>query len=120
MRILVQGRDAERAAAEIVAFAEGDADVRKHDESEAHRDPLSVAAAVVAIAGGSVALADHLMRWCRRWRGDRAAESGRSVERIIVIVDGRAGRDSRRMRMESLTREDLERLLGQESDDSEE
>jgi hypothetical protein len=119
MQILVQGRDADRAAAEVVALAEGAADVRKHEESEAHRDPLSVAAAVVAIVGGSVALSEQLMRWCQRWRGDRAVQSGRSVERIVVIVDGRNGSDGFRTLLENLTQEELERLLRQESDDTE-
>lgn len=119
VQILVQGRDADRAVAEVVALANGAANVRKHAESEAHRDPLSVVSAIVAIVGGSVTLSEQLMRWCQRWRGDRAVQSGRSVERIVVIVDGRDGNDGSRALLENLTQEELERLLRQESDDTE-
>ncbi|MEU9304985.1 hypothetical protein [Streptomyces sp. NPDC048269] len=115
VEILVQGRDADQAVAEVVSLADGAANVRKQEESEAHKDPVSTVAAVVAIVGGSVTLADQLIRWCRRWRGSRAAESGRSVERIVVIV---AGRDRPNELLENLTREELELLLRAETDDT--
>jgi phosphoglycolate phosphatase-like HAD superfamily hydrolase len=57
---------------------------------------------------GSAALAEQLVRWCRRWRQDRAQGTGRGVDRIVVVA-----RD-RRLLLENLTAHDLEQLFREE------
>ncbi|MER7348428.1 hypothetical protein ABT390_23845 [Streptomyces aurantiacus] len=111
MRIHVQGRDAERAAAELVALSQGAARLTETSTPKDHKDPVSAAAAVVGILAGSAALADQMVRWCRRWRDGGARGSGPSVERIVVVVADRG------QLLENLGPEDLERLFRQASAD---
>jgi len=108
VQILVQGRDAGRAAAELVTLSEGAARLEESATPKDHKDPLTVAASVIGIVAGSVAVAEQLVRWCRRWREGGGQGASRSVERIVVVVG------DRRLLLENLDTDDLERLFRQE------
>ena len=84
MKIYIEGDDAELAGEELAALEGVDAQVETPKKTDTRTFSLAAAASIVAILGGSAALAEQLRSWHAKWKGE---ESG-SFKAVIELDDG--------------------------------
>jgi len=102
MRIEIVGKEAESAVKELLNLEEIEGSYVTRDEAQ-KEGVLTTIATIVAIAGGSLAIAEKLYNWYQKYK---QRNSGKSIEKAMIIMD-----DGQRFFLENVTLEQLKKLL---------
>ena len=102
MKIEIVGKDAKVATQELLSFEgiEGSYETLEEAQKEA---VITTIATIVAIAGGTIAIADKLYEWYKKYQ---KRDSGKSIEKVMILTD-----DGRRFLLKDVTLEQLKELL---------
>jgi hypothetical protein len=102
IQISVEGRDAVAATEELFAISglSGNWETIGDGEKEGI---LATIGAIVAVVGGTVAIAEQIRKWYQEYR---KGESGKKIEKVLII-----GRRGRRLLLENATIEQIKQIL---------
>ncbi len=102
IQISVEGRDAVAATEELFAISglSGNWETIGDGEKEAI---LTTIGAIVAIVGGTVAIAEQIRKWYQEYK---KGESGKKIEKVLIV-----GRRGRRLLLENATIEQIKQIL---------
>jgi hypothetical protein len=102
IQISVEGRDAVAATEELFAISGLSGNWETTGDGE--KDPiLTTIGAIVAIVGGTVAIAEQIRKWYQEYK---KGESGKKIEKVLII-----GRRGRRLLLENATIEQIKQIL---------
>ena len=102
IQISVEGQDAVAATEELFAIADlsGNWETVGDDEKEGI---LVTVGAIVAIAGGTVAIAEQIRKWYQEYK---QGKSGKNIEKVLIV-----GRRGRRLLLENATIDQIKQIL---------
>ncbi len=102
IQISVEGQDAVAATEELFAIADlsGNWETVGDDEKEL---TLATVGAIVAIAGGTVAIAEQIRKWYQEYK---QGKSGKKIEKVLIV-----GRRGRRLLLENATIDQIKQIL---------
>jgi len=102
IQISVEGRDAVAATEELFAISglSGNWETIGDNEKEG---TLTTIGAIVAIVGGTVAIAEQIRKWYQEYK---KGESGKKIEKVLIV-----GRRGRRLLLENATIEQIKQIL---------
>ena len=104
IQISVEGQDAVAATEELFAIADlsGNWETVGDDEKEGI---LVTVGAIVAIAGGTVAIAEQIRKWYQEYKQGKSG-SGKKIDKVLII-----GRRGRRLLLENATSDQIKQIL---------
>ena len=102
IQISVEGQDAVAATEELFAIADlsGNWETVGDDEKEL---TLATVGAIVAIAGGTVAIAEQIRKWYQEYK---QGKSGKKIEKVLIV-----GKRGRRLLLENATIDQIKQIL---------
>jgi hypothetical protein len=103
VRIMVEGADAEAATRNLFSMGWFEAEWEQRRDARTSSPASIVNAQVLAIAGGSVTIADNMLSWWQTWRASSAGSDG-----LAVVLEGPTGN---RVSLESADRDALVDVL---------
>ena len=102
IQISVEGQDAVAATEELFAISglSGNWETVGDDEKEGI---LATVGAIVAIAGGTLAIAEQIRKWYQEYK---QGKSGKKIEKVLIV-----GRRGRRLLLENATIDQIKQIL---------
>ncbi|NBD34094.1 MAG: hypothetical protein GVY17_14285 [Cyanobacteria bacterium] len=102
MKIEIVGKEAEVATQELLKLEGIEGSYQTLDEAQ-KEGILTTIATIVAIVGGTIAIAEKLYNWYQKYK---QRNSGKSIEKAMIVMD-----DGQRFLLENVTLEQLKKLL---------
>jgi hypothetical protein len=100
--IEVQGTDAIAATEELMAIPGISGSWETEEEAE-REGMISTIAAIVAIVGGTLAIAEQIRKWYQEYK---RGKSGKKIEKVLIV-----SRTGRRLLLEDATIEQIQKIL---------
>jgi len=102
IQISVEGQDAVAATKELFAISglSGNWETTGDNEKEAI---LTTIGAIVAIVGGTVAIAEQIRKWYQEYK---KGKSGKKIDKVLIV-----SRRGRRLLLENATIEQIKQVL---------
>ena len=105
IQIEIQGQSAVDATEEL--FSISGIEGNWGTEGEAEREGILVTiGTIVAIVGGTVAIAEQIRKWYKEYR---QGKSGKKIEKVLIV-----SRNGRRLLLENATLEQIKQILDEE------
>jgi hypothetical protein len=84
IQLAIEGKDAESAARDLVTIGgiEGNWTT---DETEKKEGVVTAIATIVAIVGGTIAIAEQIRQWYQEYK---QGKSGKTVDKVLIVCNG--------------------------------
>jgi len=102
IQISVEGQDAVAATKELFAISDLSGNWETIGDGE-KEGTLATIGAIVAIVGGTVAIAEQIRKWYQEYK---KGKSGKKIEKVLIV-----GRRGRRLLLENATIEQIKQIL---------
>ncbi len=102
IQFAIEGKDAAEAAKSLLDIPEISGDWEPVGGTQKSLS-LATFATIVAITGGSLAIAEQIRTWYKEWKKGR---SGKTIEKAVIICS-----DGKRLLMKDAAVEDIQRFL---------
>ena len=103
IQISVEGRDAVAATEELFAISGLSGNWETIGDGEKEPILLTTIGAIVAVVGGTVAIAEQIRKWYQEYK---KGKSGKKIEKVLII-----GRRGGRLLLENATIEQIKQIL---------